>query len=337
MIKNILVTGSSGHLGASLVIILKQRGFNVVSIDLKPSDTTDIVGSINDTKLIYRYMKGVDAVIHAAALHKPHIMTHSYTMFLESNTLGTLNLLEASKLMNVKSFIYISTTSTFGDALIPEQGLPAAYIEELTQAIPKNIYGVTKKNAEDLCQIFHRNYKLPCLILKLSRFFQGDDDCKLARSLFSSDNLKANEYLYRRVDVQDAVDAIILAMEKAPKIKFDRYIISANCPFSKKDMPALRLNASSVVQKYFPNYIDIYQDLNWRMNTVIDRVYVNDKARRELNWQPKFDFKYVLNALIRGHNYRSPLAVEMGSKGYHDEVFANGPYPIFEVCKRVMG
>ncbi|CAM3801507.1 NAD-dependent epimerase/dehydratase family protein [Xenorhabdus thuongxuanensis] len=330
MNKKILVTGSSGHLGAALVITLRQRGFDVISIDIKPSNTTDIVGSITDKKFINSCMRDVDSVIHTATLHKPHIVTHSYEKFIETNVLGTLNILKLSKLMNVKSFIYVSTTSTFGDALIPDKGLPAAYIDESTNTIPKNIYGVTKQSAEDLCQIFHRNYNLPCLVLKLSRFFQEEDDCRIARKNFDSDNLKANEYLYRRVDIQDAVEAIILAMEKAPRKKFNRYIISANSPFSKDDMAMLRINAPSVVEKYFPEYVEIYKDFNWKMNSIIDRVYINTKAREELGWSPVFDFKHVLTSLKLGKNFRSPLALEIGSKGYHDEIFEDGPYPVFE-------
>ncbi|MGC7986079.1 hypothetical protein ACP3XM_24865, partial [Salmonella enterica] len=60
----------------------------------------------------------------------------------------------------------------------------------------------------------------------------------------------------------------------------------------------------------------------------IDRVYVNERARRELGWRPEFDFAHVLNCLRAGLDFRSELARAVGSKGYHDAVFDDGPYPI---------
>jgi UDP-glucose 4-epimerase len=60
----------------------------------------------------------------------------------------------------------------------------------------------------------------------------------------------------------------------------------------------------------------------------IDRVYDNERARRELGWQPRYDFAYVIERLRTNEDFRSPLARAIGCKGYHAEVFAEGPYPI---------
>lgn len=79
--------------------------------------------------------------------------------------MGTLNLLEEAVLAGARSFVFTSTTSTFGGALIPPTGAPAAWIAEKVAPIPKNIYGVTKVVAENLCELFYRNQGLPCLIL----------------------------------------------------------------------------------------------------------------------------------------------------------------------------
>ena len=61
-------------------------------------------------------------------------------------------LLEEAVAARVESFVYTSTTSVFGDALVPPQGAPAAWITEEVAPVPKNIYGVTKAAAEDLCE-----------------------------------------------------------------------------------------------------------------------------------------------------------------------------------------
>ncbi len=62
----------------------------------------------------------------------------------------------------------------------------------------------------------------------------------------------------------------------------------------------------------------------------IDRVYVNAKAREELGWRPKFGFGEVLRRLAENQELRSRLAQEVGSKGYHDRSFRDGPYPVQE-------
>ena len=276
-------------------------------------------------------MQGVDYVLHAATLHKPHVATHSKQDFIDSNITATLNLLEEAKIQGVKAFIFTSTTSTFGDQLNPKPPKPAIWVTEEIVPIPKNIYGVSKTAAEDLCQLFYRNHQLPCLILKTSRFFWEKDDKKELREAYDDSNIKANEYLHRRVDVADIVDAHLLAIEKAESIGFGKYIISASTPFTEAHLDQLNKDAPSVVRKLFPELEKIYDLQNWQMFPQIERVYVNEKARRELNWQPKYDFAHVLNCLREGISFRSPLSLEIGVKGYHEEVFEDGIYPVEEV------
>jgi len=324
----LLVTGSSGHLGEALVRTFREMNHNVVGIDIVPTDFTDKVGSIADRPFVHECMKGVDAVLHTATLHKPHIITHSYQDFVDTNITGTLNLLEEGLVAGISSFIFTSTTSTFGDALTPPAGAPAAWITEEAVPIPKNIYGVTKTAAEDLCKLFYRNHKLPCLILRTSRFFPEEDDQKKIRDIYEDRNVKANEFLYRRVDVEDVVSAHLLALEKASVIGFGRYIISATSPFTPDDLVELHVNAPAVVKRLFPDYEDEYARRGWKMFPAIERVYVNEKARKELGWQPKYDFRYILDKLKADADPRSSLAIAIGSKGYHELNFLEGPYPV---------
>jgi UDP-glucose 4-epimerase len=324
----ILVTGSSGHLGEALMRSLRGTRHDVVGIDILPSMYTDKVGSIADRGFVHDCMRDVDAILHAATLHKPHVATHARQDFVDTNISGTLNLLEEAVAAKTKSFIFTSTTSAFGDALTPPPDAPAAWITEDVAPIAKNIYGVTKVAAENLCQLFRRKFGLPCLVLRTSRFFPEADDNKHMRENFADANIKANEFLYRRVDVADIVDAHLLAIEKAPAIGFGRYIISATTPFSREDLPALRGDAANVLRRLFPAYVEEYARRGWRMFDSIDRVYVNDLARRELGWQPRHDFGYVLERLRANEDFRSPLAQAIGSKGYHAEVFEEGPFPV---------
>jgi len=324
----ILVTGSSGHLGEALMRTLRASGHEALGIDIAASPWTDIAGSIADRATVVRCMHGVDAVLHAATLHKPHVATHDRQQFVDTNITGTLNLLEEARTANVRAFVFTSTTSAFGRALVPAPGEPAAWIDEDVVPVPKNIYGVTKTAAEDLCALFARNWKLPCLVLRTSRFFPEEDDHRERRNAYADANLKANEFLYRRVDVADIVDAHLLAIERAAALGFRKYIISATTPFTREDLAALRLDAPAVVARRVPGYAEAYAHAGWKMLPSIDRVYDSARARHELDWRPKYDFAHVIASLRAGRDFRSELAQAIGSKGYHDEVFADGPFPI---------
>jgi UDP-glucose 4-epimerase len=322
----VLVTGSSGHLGEALSRVLGSEGHDVVGLDVLESRYTGVVGSIVDRACVRRCVEGVDAVVHAATLHKPHVGTHTRQQFVDTNVTGTLILLEEAVAAGVGSFVFTSTTSTFGRALTPPSGAPAAWITEDVAPVPRNIYGVTKAAAEDLCELVHRDHGLPCLILRTSRFFPEADDRDELRAAYDDGNLKVNELLYRRVDLEDVVSAHRLALELAPAIGFRRYIISATTPFTRDDLATLRANAPAVVARRFPDYEAIYAKRGWKMLPGIERVYVNDRARSELGWVPHYDFRHALDRLQAGEDPRSQLALTVGAKGYH--AVSTGPYTV---------
>jgi nucleoside-diphosphate-sugar epimerase len=315
----ILVTGSAGHLGEGLIRVLRADGVEAVGLDILDSPYTDIRGSIADRALARKAVNGVDAVVHAATLHKPHVGSHNRQEFVDTNVTGTLNLLEEAVSAGASRFVFTSTTSTFGRALTPPPGAPAAWITEDVAPVPRNIYGATKTAAEDLCELVHRDHGLPVLVLRTSRFFPEADDRDEVRSVYEDANLKVNELLYRRVDLEDVVTAHRLALDRAPDIGFGRYIISATTPFTRDDLADLHDDAPSVVARLFPEYESVYAARGWRMFPTIERVYVNERARTELGWKPRFDFAHALELLAAGEEVRSELARQVGAKGYHAE------------------
>jgi nucleoside-diphosphate-sugar epimerase len=298
------------------VRVLRERGHDVAGLDVVASPFTSAPGSVLDRSHVNRCMAGAQTVFHAATLHKPHVGTRSLQEFVDINVTGTLMLLEAAVASGVRAFVFTSTTSTFGRALTPPAGAPAAWVTEDLAPVPRNIYGVTKEAAEDLCELFHRDHGLPCIVLRTSRFFPEEDDSRAIRSAFADGNVKANEYLYRRVDLEDVVNAHLLASERAAAIGFGRYIVSATTPFARGDLAELRSDAPAVVRRYIPEYEAEYARRGWKMFPGIDRVYVNERARQALGWRPRYDFRLVLERLRAGADPRSPLARAVGSKGY---------------------
>jgi UDP-glucose 4-epimerase len=324
----VLVTGSAGHLGEGLVRVLRAAGRPVTSLDIKPSAFTDAVGSITDRGFVRDHMAGVRAVVHAATLHKPHVDTHARQAFVDTNITGTLTLLEEAAAAGVGAFVFTSTTSAFGAALTPAEDQPAAWITEEVVPVPRNIYGVSKAAAESLCELFGRRHGLPAVVLRTSRFFPEPDDDPAVRGAYPLANVQANEMLYRRADIADVVGAHLAALDAAPRLGFARYIVSATTPFTPSDLEALRRDAPAVVHRLFPDCAELYAERGWRLFPRLDRVYVNRRAIDELGWRPEYDFRRVLDGLRNGADFRSPLALAVGSKGYHDETFAGGPYPV---------
>jgi nucleoside-diphosphate-sugar epimerase len=320
----ILVTGSAGHLGEALVRTLRGSGHDVIGLDLLDSPHTDAVASVTDRRVVREVIAGADAVLHTATLHKPHVLSHARQDFVDTNVTGTLVLLEEAVDAGVGAFVYTSTTSAFGRALTPGEGEPAAWITEDVVPRPRNIYGVTKVAAEDLCELVARDHGLPCLVLRTSRFFPEPDDSEFVRSGYADDNVKVNELLYRRIDLSDAVAAHVAALERAPRLGFGRYVVSATTPFSPADLGELPIDAPAVVERLLPDYPGTYERLGWRMFPRIDRVYDNARARHDLHWEPRYDFRHALERLRNGREPRSALATSVGAKGYHSKT--TGPY-----------
>lgn len=315
--ERFLVTGSAGHLGEALVRTLRAQEYEVVGLDTLESPFTTIVGSITDRDLVHRALDGVTHVLHTATLHKPHVGSHPRQDFVDTNVTGTLTVLEESAAAGVDSVVFTSSTSAFGRALTPAPGAPAAWITESVHPVVRNIYGSTKTAAEDLCELAARDLSLPVIVLRTSRFFPEPDDRDDVRNTYDDTNLKVNEFLYRRVDLADVVNAHLLAARRAPEIGFDRFIISATTPFTPADLSDLATDAPAVVARYFPEIAEDYHRWGWRMFPTLDRVYVNDRARKALSWTPEYDFPTMVAMVRAGKVPRSPLALTVGAKGYH--------------------
>ncbi|SFO92025.1 UDP-glucose 4-epimerase [Mesorhizobium sp. NFR06] len=298
----ILLTGASGWLGSALAPRLRSLGHELIGLDPVPSKQTEVVGSVADRQLVLRTVgeNGIEAIVHSGALHKPNIEHHENADFVATNVQGTLNLLDAAVTCGVQRFVFTSTTSLMISQAI-RAGLrggagKAAWLTEEMAPEPRNIYGVTKLSAEHLCRLYHLQYGLPVVVLRTARFFPEADD--MAHAIEQSDaNTKANELLFRRLTVEDAAEAHVAALEKAPQLGFDTFIISAPTPFRPQDCAELIADAPAVVARYFPDYPTLYARKGWTMFTSIDRVYDPSRARVRLGFVCRTSFADVLAAL----------------------------------------
>lgn len=294
----LLLTGSSGWLACFLAPRLRTEGHEVIGLDVVPGPDTKIIGSVSDRPLIDRIFtdQRIEAVIHAGALHKPDIARFRPQAFIDVNVTGTLNLLEAAVAAGHDRFLFTSTTSLMiTDAIRQEAGPAAIWLDEDSGPLsPRNIYGVTKLAAEGLCRIHHRDHGIACMILRTGRFFPEDDDTIDA---IAGRNLKANEFLNRRLTVEDAADAHVRALDRAPALGCETFILSAPIAFARDEAAALKQDAAGVIARHFPDAPALYAARGWSLPASIGRIYDPGRAERLLGWRARTDFASILAAL----------------------------------------
>lgn len=318
----ILLTGSSGWLGRFLAPRLRAGGHEAIGLDVAPGTETAIIGSVADRPLVGRIFaeRGIEAVVHAGALHKPDIARYPKQAFVDVNVSGTLNLLEAAVAAGVDRFVFTSTTSLMISERIragKTGGAQAAawLTEEFGPLEPRNIYGVSKRAAEQICGLVHREHGLPIVVLRTGRFFPEEDDTH--RDL-AGPNIKANEFLNRRLTVEDCAEAHVAALAKAPEIGFGIFIVSAPPPFAREEAAELIDDAPTVIGRHFPEAAELYARAGWTLPPHIDRVYDPGLAERVLGFRCRTDFAAVLRALETGGqlpfahdpSYVSPIVAE---------------------------
>ena len=322
----ILVTGSSGHLGEALVRVLRADGADVVGLDVLASPFTDVVGSIADRGVVRRCVEGVDAVLHTATLHKPHVGSHRAQDVrrherhghAEPARGGGRGRRRALRLHEHDERLRPRARPAAGRARPP--GSPRT-----SRPCRATSTASTKTAAEDLCELVHRDHGLPCLVLRTSRFFPEADDRDDVRGAYDDANVKVNELLYRRVDLEDVV-------ERAPAARSSARPRSASAATSSArprrspgtTSPRCARTRRRSCAGAFPTTRRSTRSCGWTMFPSIERVYVNARARADLGWAPRHDFRHALERLAAGEDPRSPLARAVGAKGYH--AVTTGPY-----------
>lgn len=270
----VLITGSSGRIGGAIAARLSLR-HQVIGFDQRPGPLTTAVGDVCDTLLLAGLCGGVDAVVHTASLHVPDLAARSGDDFRDVNVNATRRLLQVCGEAGVGRFIYTSTTSLYGDALLPDAG-GAVWVTEDLAPRPRDIYDETKLAAEGACAGAALD-GLPCISLRMSRCFSEEP------------RLIAIYRLYRGVDADDVAQAHELAL-MTTTAGHHVYNVSAPQPFAIADCRRLLSAADAVVLERFPWAQVEFARRGWLLPRSIDRVYVVDKATAGLGYRPMHDF-----------------------------------------------
>ena len=137
----VVITGTSGRIG-SAIASAARAAHRVTGVDWVPGPRTDTLGDLRDPAVAARLCRDTDAVIHAAALHAPHVGVVADEHFIQVNVEATRLLLEACRRFGVTRFVFTSTTSVYGHALVDPQR--AVWVTEDLVPRPRDVYDKTK-------------------------------------------------------------------------------------------------------------------------------------------------------------------------------------------------
>jgi nucleoside-diphosphate-sugar epimerase len=274
---NALVTGSSGHIGAAVAARLAEQ-HRVLGLDRRPGPGTALVGSIEEDRLVRRAVRGMDAIVHTAALHAPDLGRASAEEFHRVNVEATRRLLEAAAEARVGRFVLLSTTSVYGCSSRP--GPPATWVDEDLPPKPEDDYDRTKLEAEALAREF-ADARLSTVILRLARCFPEPD------------HLVAFYRMYGGVDRRDVAEAHLRAVA-APVRGSTTVNIAGPSPFAPDDVGGLWDDPWPVIERRAPGVRAGFEQRGWPLPGRIDRVYAIEKARRVLGYAPRYGIAELL-------------------------------------------
>ena len=254
------------------------------ALDVLPSPYTDVVGSIADRERRARARcAGADAVLHAATLHKPHVGSHGRQEFVDDQRHRHAEPARGGRRRRRRPRSCSRARRARSAARsTPPPGAPAAWITEDVAPVPRNVYGVTKAAAEDLCELVHRDHGLPCLILRTSRFFpEARRPRRRARRLRGRQRQGQRAAVPPRRHRGRRRAPTGCALERAPRDRLrplhrqrDHAVHAATTwPSCAPTRPRSCAGASPASRRST-------RARGWRMFASIDRVYVNDARAR---------------------------------------------------------
>ena len=276
----IAITGTSGRIGRAIHFSLCQSN-RITGIDRSAASVTTHLGEIDNYALLIKAFKGVDAVVHTAALHAPHVGIHGDNEFYRINVKGTESVVRAAVECGARSLVFTSTTALYGYASRhPDR---ATWIDEKTKPEPKSIYHRTKLEAEQFLESeASRNLKVTTL--RMSRCFPEPAP------------IMAMYRLHRGIDARDVAEAHHLALVDSDE-NYRMFVVSGATPFQEADRTSLKRSPESVLRKRCPAICKTFESRGWSLPDSIDRVYDSSKAQNALKWKPKYGSGEVVNML----------------------------------------
>ena len=287
--ENILITGSSGLVGAPLVTKLLNKSNLIIGLDPvnnlendeKYKHISNPLKIINDfTTILKEY--DITKIIHTGGISGPMLANESPNLIIENNIFFTMNLIEAARIYKkINRFIFCSSISAYGE-------LSESNTMEDYRFAPENLYGATKASCDLLLKKYFENYEMDIMSLRLSTIYGH----RRSTSCFINDIINSgikntkitlpfkSDFCWPYVYVNDVVSCIEKCIFHKKEHFYDYNI-------SGPDFPSYLTILTEISR-----YIDNLQVNFSNHNSISDRkLFSLKKVKRDIQWEPQYSIE----------------------------------------------
>ncbi len=307
--KRALVTGAGGFIGSHLVETLVTNGYTVRALvhynsagsvgnlrhaDAKVMSEVDLVfGDIRDEHFCMKLTEGIDVVFHLAALIGIPYSYVAPSSYVQTNVVGTLNLLNACSRSGVAHFLHTSTSEVYGTALYKP-------IDEKHPLQGQSPYSASKIGADKIVESWCRSFDFNATTIRPFNTFGPRQSLRAVMPTIVTQALASNTIhigsTHPKRDltfVLDTADAYLKAAGRAD-LRGETINVGTGAFFSIAE-------AIETVGKILGKELAIVEDKNRirpEKSEVLELLCDNTKAKKLLNWTPRFTFEQGVGKAI---------------------------------------
>jgi nucleoside-diphosphate-sugar epimerase len=295
----ILITGAGGNLGRAAIPELESRGHVVRLADMRPIETDREFRllDVRDREAVREAVAGCDAVVHAAALHGIHLSKWTPEDFWDINVTGTFNVFEAARREGMRKVVLCSTMGVYGAGLERSEGA-WGYCDEACPLLPQDVYGLSKRLAEEIGTTYGRQWGVETVALRLGMF--------VPESTFERYGFRL---LFGGVDERDVAQAVGAALDFSPRDGFKAFNVMAPVPFSREETRDLATDLVGTLERHFPGVqallaergVDAREQVWWPV------VWSSVRAQERMGYHPRYGFGEFLAAYREGDTSHCPV------------------------------
>lgn len=294
-----LISGGEGFIGRYLKDKLLKEGHEVKTLDI--AGDPDFKISILDYDSLSEIMHGLDGVFHLAAITSPPQFEDDMISGFNTNVYGTLNILRAAAINNVKRVVLASSSAVYGD-------IAFAGKEDLKIPGHKNMYATTKLFDEYLAQYYHLRSELEVVSLRYFNAYGVGENVKgMYASVFTQflrsisegknpvvygDGTQSRDFIY----VKDLAAATYLAMTRGKSGEVYNIGTGKSISFNSIISEMSNVLGKKIVPEYTANPFKNYQ-----MFTLADP----SKAKEELSWEPEYGVRDGIREIARSQGLKA--------------------------------
>jgi UDP-glucose 4-epimerase len=295
----ILITGGGGNLGRVLAPTLEEAGHEPVLMDNRALEIPHeaVQADVRERTEILEALRGIDVVVHAAALHGIHLEKYITDDFWDLNVAGTRNVYEAARECGIGKVLLCSTMGVYGEN-VSGAGDPPLITEDLPLE-PSDIYGFSKRLCEEMAAFYERRHGIRTIAYRLGMFvpesFVG----------YGFRLLKGG------VDDRDVAQAFLLGLANQT-ITFDAFNIMAEVPFAVEEFGQWSREPETFLEERFPGVADLVEEQRTDYGELVRMwgftYWSIEKAKSVLGYTPRYNFPEFFEALKRGDLLHYPYA-----------------------------